>query len=243
LSTKHWSRRKESIKQANEVLRKHGRPVFAGDSVDFLASIYKDTALPLNIRMAAAAAAGPFERPRMNDNRVLILEQREAEERNDQERRGLIAAGDARIQGLIEQFHAFTADRDAELTQLLADGEITSHALAVVRSWTLPPELPALPPPDDDAGDGNRRADFDSENLTPENGDPQTAAISNGDSSRTHPPDQPPALGRFVFGSPHQNFWLGARAFASDEFGEIDVGDATPEDIAQLERHGYRPRR
>ena len=60
--------------EANQYLQTFGREPFGGDSVAFLASVYKDQELPLNVRMIAASGAAPFERPRMNDQRILILE-------------------------------------------------------------------------------------------------------------------------------------------------------------------------
>ena len=61
---------------------------------------------------------------------------------------------------------------------------------------------------------------------------PQDAPVSNGRDIK-----------RYMFGLPHKAFWLGNKRYDSNEHGEIDVTDASPEDIEQLDRHGYRAKR
>jgi hypothetical protein len=81
------------------------------------------------------------------------VEQKEAEERHNAEQHELIAAGDARIDDLLERFQLFCRDRALELRELLEAGHIDTFAFEALRDWSVKPEpepepeLPALPPP------------------------------------------------------------------------------------------------
>src|SRR5262245_46663535 len=55
---------------------------FEGDSYAFLATVYKDRALPLHVRMTAATAAIPYERPRLSN---IAMTHRSVEQLTDEE--------------------------------------------------------------------------------------------------------------------------------------------------------------
>jgi hypothetical protein len=138
---------REALQEAETFLRTNGDAVFQGDSIAFLMTIYKNENLPLNIRQNAAVAASSFERPRMSDNRVLLLEAREKEQ-SEEERRLLIEAGDRRLDDLVAMWDGFVADRETEISALLEAGEITPRAAEAIRLWHLKPEPPLLPAPE-----------------------------------------------------------------------------------------------
>jgi len=102
--------------------------------------------LPLNIRFNAAVAASPFENPKMSDQRVLILEQRQ-KEIGQAELKRQQDEGDARLDELTRLWSEFVADRETEISALLEAGEITPKAADEIRRWHIPPERLALPPP------------------------------------------------------------------------------------------------
>jgi hypothetical protein len=137
---------KEALREAETFLRTNGNAVFEGDSVAFLMTIYKNENLPLNIRQNAAVAASSFERARMSDNRVLLLESR-AKEQSEEERRLLIEAGDRRLDDLTAMWDEFVRDRESEILGLLEAGDITPRAAEAIRHWHLKPDLPLSPAP------------------------------------------------------------------------------------------------
>jgi len=48
----------------------------------------------------------------------------------------------------------------------------------------------------------------------------------------------------YIVGLPHKAFWLASGTrYEANEFGEVDVTDASPGDIEESDRHGYRARR
>ena len=135
-----------TMQEAEQYLRTNNMATFEGDSLALLVSIYRNEVLPLNIRFNAAVAASPFENPKMSDARILVLEKRQQELTAEQQQ-AQIDAGDARLDALIEQWNEFTADREEEISALLATGDITPKAAEAIRRWHLPPERPLLPPP------------------------------------------------------------------------------------------------
>lgn len=139
--------KKQTIQQAERFLRSSGAGVFEGDSVALLVSIYKDERLPLNIRQNAAIAASPFERPRMSDQRVLLIEQREKEAAQlallEQNR-----DADAEIEAFrtetIRIREQIIAERDLMLQSWVSSGELTPEMAAKVRAlWAEPDDRPA----------------------------------------------------------------------------------------------------
>ena len=65
-------RSERATTQAVEFLQTNGEAIFAGDSLAFAVSIYKNEKLPLNVRMLAAGLALPFERPRLISANVSV---------------------------------------------------------------------------------------------------------------------------------------------------------------------------
>jgi hypothetical protein len=65
-------RSERATTQAVEFLQTNGEAIFAGDSLAFAVSIYKNEKLPLNVRMLAAGLALPFERPRLSSANVSV---------------------------------------------------------------------------------------------------------------------------------------------------------------------------
>jgi len=124
--------------------------LFAGDAVAFLQAIYQDESLPLGLRQSAAMSAAAYERPRMSDQRILVLEQR-ATAISDAELKAAHDAFDAerlcKLNELQSMWDEFTADRSEEIAELLATGDITPKAAEAIRKWHLPPDRLALPPP------------------------------------------------------------------------------------------------
>jgi hypothetical protein len=137
------------MQEAETFLRTNGDAIFEGDSIAFLITIYKNENLPLNIRQNAAIAASSFERPRMSENRVLLLEKR-AQEESEEQRNARIAEGDKRLDDLIAQWEWFVRERDSELQALISAGGVTVAAAETIRSWWQMPaeDAPlALPAP------------------------------------------------------------------------------------------------
>jgi hypothetical protein len=142
--------RKEIMKSPATILRTSDDGVFAGDAVAFLVSIYRDESLPLGLRQSAAMAASPFERPRMSDQRILLLEKREKEV-SDAEPQRQIDEGDRRLDALEAAWDRLTNENEAELVHLVESGDITPRGAAWVRSMWRQPERLALPPPSEPA--------------------------------------------------------------------------------------------
>jgi hypothetical protein len=250
---------KEALQEAETFLRTNGAAIFEGDSVAFLMTIYKNENLPLNIRQNAAVAASSFERPRMSDNRVLLLESR-AKEQSEEERRRLIAEGDQRLDDLIATFEHFVADRESEILGLLESGEITPKAAEAIRSWHLKPELPLLPPPSPpcapyhETSPEPHRSPLASETpplsdtAKPKSPNSQCAPLPRIDprpapwlSGALDKPIPPPGAAIVLFTEPHRNFWIGGiGAISANEDGEIAADAAT---ASQLINAGCRPTR
>jgi hypothetical protein len=139
------------MQEADRFLKSNGSAVFEGDAVTFLTTVYRDETLPLPLRFNAALAVAPFERPRMSEARVAVLELR-AKEASEEERQRQIDEGDRRLEELIRQFDRFVADRENELQDLITAGELSALTAEKIRSWWIQPELPALPPPETPEG-------------------------------------------------------------------------------------------
>jgi hypothetical protein len=60
--------------EATQYLQTNDMKIFDGDGIALMISVYKNEALPLNIRIQCAMAASPFERPRLTavDARVSL---------------------------------------------------------------------------------------------------------------------------------------------------------------------------
>jgi len=140
------TRRESAAEEATEYLQSTGARVYEGDAFSLLVAAYKDTGLPEGVRYNAALACLPYEKPRMSEARLTLLELR-AKEESDQQRNARIAEGDRRLDELIMQFDNFVAEREPEIGELLAAGEITPTAAAAIRLWHLKPERPLLPAP------------------------------------------------------------------------------------------------
>jgi hypothetical protein len=146
---------------------------------------------------------------------------------------------------LIEQWNEFTADREAEICELLKAGEITPKAAEAIRRWHLPPERPLLPPPSEpevaiisDDTDAPQPPAAPPARQTPplysatperETTTPRPAMPPAGDDLPPWCPAPAPVDAvTILFTEPFRNFWIGGRGVVSaDENGEIVASNAS----------------
>ena len=71
---------------------------FQGDGVAFLQTVYKNPALPLAVRLDAAAKAARFERPMLSASNVRVISS--VADLSDEELDAVVADADARLLGV-----------------------------------------------------------------------------------------------------------------------------------------------
>lgn len=106
---------------------------FPGDSLALLEATQHGTYVPTNPQLYAARllVERDFDKRRaeLDGQRASLEEQ--ARQYHD---------GDATLERLIADFEQFTADREAELSALVAAGDVTPAGAKAIRSWFIKPE-------------------------------------------------------------------------------------------------------
>jgi hypothetical protein len=249
ISTEKASRRsarERAAEEATQYLQSNGSRIFEGDAFSLLTAAYKNEELPEQVRFNAALACLPYERARMSEARITMLELR-AKEESEEERNRRVAEGDRRLDDLFTMWGGFVADRETEIRELLDAGEITLRAAEAIRRWHLKPELPLLPAPSEPASEPNPPPHDTAE---PESPNRRISPLPRIDPARAAPvnpapwldgsldkPARPIATVVVLYAKPYQNFWIG-RPISADEFGEIRVAAADIVVIEALLRSG-----
>jgi hypothetical protein len=104
----------EAKTKAEAAIREKNLEPFDGDAVAYLMSVYKDTTMAAEMRMQAAQAAAPYERPRLSSIDAKV------------DQRTTHLSGDDPVDELITEVKRRRAVKDAIVTNGVTNG-VTQH--------------------------------------------------------------------------------------------------------------------
>jgi len=232
-----------------EYLYSNENKEFTGTAVELLQAVYRCESLPVKIRLYAATKSADIE-PKPIVQPIGIETEAEKEKRHKEL--------DEWLEGLA---HCTAREVARHLTGKRDPKAGGSPAIVVDAVKKVMAELEALAAEEEqkaghaadtvplhrtqhiDIQRKNGAAAADKKSVAPETLQPPPAPNGAHAPGNGSAPKGRVSVGRVLYGEPHRSFWLGHHRLDANEHGEIDITDASPGDIEQLERHGYRARR